>query len=152
MPQTCSVCRNPKRSEIDSALLHSEGLRKIAKRYGTSTTALHRHKNSCISAQLAKSKEVSEIASAAALVRELNEITRKTGAVLARAVREKDGELALKAIARLERQLELKGRLLGQLEKQPAGGPTTVHVVYVDKMLNVGAPDPNIPALPAPSE
>jgi hypothetical protein len=39
------------------------------------------------------------------------------GAVLTRALRQKDGDLALKAIARMERQLESKARLLGDLEE-----------------------------------
>ena len=37
----------------------------------------------------------------------------------------------LKAIARLERQLELVARLLGKLEER-AGTQTTVQVVYID--------------------
>ncbi len=50
-------------------------------------------------------------------------------------MRRNDGELALKAIARLERQLELKARLLGELEER--GGSTVQHIEvhYVDKQV-----------------
>ncbi len=67
-------------------------------------------------------------------MKELRELTRKTGEVLTRAMRKKDGDLALKAIGRQEKQLELKGRILGQLEERGNGGATVVQVVYVDKL------------------
>ncbi|HEV3332494.1 MAG TPA: hypothetical protein VG096_16005 [Bryobacteraceae bacterium] len=73
----------------------------------------------------------------------------KAGQILTRALRQKDGDLALKAIARLERQLELKARLLGELEQ---GSPTTIQhieVHYVDKAVIVAAP---AAALPGASE
>ncbi len=130
----CSICRHEQRSEIDGELLASGPLRPMADRYGVSKTSLIRHRTNCISAQLAKAKEISEVATASSLVKELRELTKKTGEVLARAVRQKNGDLALKALARLERQLELKGRLLGQLEERNNGGATVVHVVYVDKL------------------
>ena len=49
-------------------------------------------------------------AGASTLVKELRDLARKTGQVLAGAQAKKDYELASKAIARIERQLELKAR------------------------------------------
>jgi hypothetical protein len=138
---TCSICRHEQRSQIDAALIRSDSLRNIAKQFGTSATALHRHKAEHIAEQLSKSKELSDIAAASFLVKELRELTRKTGEVLTRALREKNGDLALKAISRLEKQLELKARLLGELEEKDSGrGPLTVVVQYVDRQLNVAPP------------
>jgi hypothetical protein len=128
---TCSVCRHSQRSEIDAELLAGGPLRPMADRYRLSKTSLIRHRTNCISVQLAKAKEISEVATASSLVKELRELTKKTGAILARAVREKHADIALKAIARLERQLELKGRLLGELEEREPKS-TTINVVYVD--------------------
>jgi hypothetical protein len=70
---------------------------------------------------------------------------------------EKNGDLALKAIARLERQLELKARLLGELEER---GTSVQHIEvhYVDKAVILSAaprPLATSPAraqLPAPAE
>ncbi len=133
MPRTCTICSNPKRIEIEAALIHSEPLRTIATRFDTSTGALQRHKDIHIPAKLARAKEENEIKAASALVKELRELTKKTGEVLARALRQKNGDLALKAIARLEKQLELKGRLLGELEDRGGRGDTTkIEVVYID--------------------
>jgi len=148
MPRTCTVCSHSRRSEIDTALVRPDSLRAIAGRFGTSKSALERHRAKCISEQLSKAQELSDVAAASNLVDELLKLTRKTGEVLARALREKDGDLALKAIARLERQLELKGRLLGQLEERGAS-QTTVQVIYIDKQVNVNAQRVAPPALPA---
>jgi len=137
MPRTCTICNHPKRIDIDAAILRSEPLRNLAKQYGASSTALFRHKTDHIAKQLAKAKEVSEIASATVLLDELRELAENTREVLSRAVKEENGDLALKAIARLERQLELKGRLLGEI-KEPGGTKNRIEVVYVDKALIVG--------------
>lgn len=44
MPRKCTICEHPQRSEIDAALAAGDPLRNIAKRFGTSTAALSRHK------------------------------------------------------------------------------------------------------------
>ena len=62
MPQTCSICKHQKRSEIDAALVSPDSLRTIAKRFETSAAALHRHRSTCIFEQLSKAKEFSDIA------------------------------------------------------------------------------------------
>ena len=134
---TCSICRHEQRSEIDTALIRSESLRNIAKQFGTSATALHRHKAEHIAQQIVKSQEFSDIAAASVLVKELRELTRKTGAILTRAVRQKQSDIALRAIARLEKQLELKARLLGELQERDPKS-STLTVVYVDRKSAVG--------------
>jgi hypothetical protein len=138
MPQVCSICRHTKRTEIDAALVRPDSLRAIAGRFGTSKSALERHRDKCLPAHLLKAKDDADLQSASALVAEIREITRKTSLILSRAMRKKDSEVALKAIARLERQLELKARLLGELEERGGVGGTTIQVVYVDKQLNLG--------------
>jgi hypothetical protein len=99
-----------------------------------------------------KAKEQFDIQSASSLVKELCDLTKRTAEILSGAMREKDGDLALKAIARLERQLELKARLLGELEQ---GSPTTIQhieVHYVDKAVIVAAPAAALPAAPECSQ
>ena len=134
MPRTCTVCGHPKRAEIDHALIRPEPLRTIAANYGTSKSSLERHRDKCLPAHLLKAKEDGETRNATALVRELQELARKTGDILSRAMREKNDGLALKAIARLEKQLELKARLLGDLEDRGAT-VQRIEVHYVDKQV-----------------
>ena len=45
MPRVCTVCQHPDRCAIDEALVRGQSLRNIAKRCGTSVTALFRHKD-----------------------------------------------------------------------------------------------------------
>jgi hypothetical protein len=49
----CTICRHEQREEIDRALVRGDGLRELARRYGTTHTALFRHKRAHIPAELA---------------------------------------------------------------------------------------------------
>lgn len=142
MPRTCTLCTHPKRSEIDAALLRPDSLRAIAGRYGTSKASLARHRDSCISAQLTKAKELQETQGASDLVHRLQEINAETRAVLARAKKAKDEATVLRAITRMERQLELEAELIGALDRGARGPVARIEVVYVDKVIANGAPAP----------
>lgn len=67
MPRTCSVCQHPQRGDIDAAL-RTDSFRKVAARFGTSTSATFRHKTSCGAA--ADDGTVSEQPAASAAVSE----------------------------------------------------------------------------------
>lgn len=118
MPRTCTICTHERRADIDAALLNGEALRNIAQRYGTSATALHRHKDH-LPGQLAKAHAAAEVAQADTLLERLIELNTETRAVLADAKLEGNGVLRLQAIARLEKQFELEGKLLGELQSGP---------------------------------
>src|SRR5207248_2630685 len=98
--------------------VNNESLRTIADRWSVSKTALLRHRDH-IPASLAKAVEAREVAEAGTLLDRLKALNRETAAILreARAEGRKGADLALKAIARTERQLELEGRLLGELNE-----------------------------------
>ena len=68
MPMTCRVCGHRKRGEIERALLAGTSLRNIAQRYGTSATALHRHKAEHLARHLVKAHEAREVARADSLL------------------------------------------------------------------------------------
>ena len=93
-------------------------LRTIADRWSVSKTALIRHSEH-IPAHLAKAKDAETVTQADTLLDKLQEINRETREVLADAKLEGDGELRLKALTRLEKQLELEGKLLGELQSGP---------------------------------
>jgi hypothetical protein len=80
---------------------------------------LVRHKTDHLPAHLAKAKEAEEVSQAESLLDRLLALSKETSAILqeARAEKTKDNELALKAIARCEKQLELQARLLGELKE-----------------------------------
>jgi transposase len=143
MPMKCSICSHRKRAAIETALLEGMTCGKIAQRFRVGQWAVYRHQRQHVAAQLQKARELQESAGGTNLVAQLREIHRTTQRILSRALAKNDGELALRAIARLEKQLELEGRLLGELEDR---GTTVqrVEVVYIDKAVIASpAPVPN---------
>ena len=106
------------------ASIGGETFRNIARRFGTSRAALFRHKRTDLPATLVKATEIAEVAEADTLLERLKSLNKETAAILREARTEgtKDNELALKAIARAEKQIELEGRLMGQLADQTKAG------------------------------
>jgi transposase-like protein len=134
MPRTCTICNHPRRDAIDLALLAGESFRNIAQRFGTSATALHRHKDH-LPGQLAKAHEAAEVVKADTLLDRLKELNSETRAILKETREGGNHDLALKAIARVEKQLELEAKLLGEL--QPEG--TTINVYSTPEWLTLRA-------------
>ena len=115
MPRTCTVCGHPERAEIDQALLTGQPLRDIAGRFGTSCSSLLRHRKADIPTTLAKVKRAEDEVQADTLYDRLKAINRETVEILREARESRSPGIALAAINRVERQLELEARLLGQL-------------------------------------
>ncbi len=117
MPRTCTICTHEQRSEIDAGLLNETPLRDIARRYETSKDALSRHREH-LPKQLVKAQEQEDISQAIDVVKQLKAINGATLAILKEARAEGNGELALKAVDRIQRQLELQAKLLGELQQE----------------------------------
>ena len=130
MPQICTICRHEKRDDIDRALLDGESFRNIARRTATSATALCRHKTQHIPRSLALAKETAEEIQAGTLFERLRSVGRVTEEILREARGAKNHTIALQAIGRIERQLELEARLLGELDDSArvATGPDFSHL------------------------
>jgi hypothetical protein len=132
MPRTCTICTHPEREAIDAALVAGEAYRNIAKRAGTSATALVRRKTDHLPAHLAKAEAVREVTQADDLLGRLLHLNKETMAILREARTGKDNELALKAIARAEKQIELQAKLLGELQEG-----TTVNVLILPEWARI---------------
>ena len=115
MPRSCTICGHPERAAIDAALVADAPYRHIAARFAVSTGALQRHRAEHLPAGLAKAREAAEVVQADTLLDRLRALNRETADVLKEAKAARDQELRLKAIARAEKQIELEGRLLGEL-------------------------------------
>jgi hypothetical protein len=118
MAMTCTICNGPNKEAIDKALLAGTPYRHIASQYGTSTGALQRHKKDHLPHALIKAKEVQEIAHGDALVAQMADLNRRTLRILEDAEKDKDAQTALKAIREIRGNLELSGKMLGELGKQ----------------------------------
>ena len=136
MPRTCTICNHPQRAAVDKALVAGTALRDISQRFGLSMSALHRHKAEHLPRLLAKAQQ-QETARATALaaqaqrqeagererafdvVQQLRTINGAALTVLKEARDARNGDLALKAIDRIQRQIELQAKLLGELDERP---------------------------------
>jgi hypothetical protein len=136
MAAKCTICSHPEREAIDRALVEGESLRSILERCSTSSDpiamgSLHRHKsNNHVPQQLAKAQEAKEVSAADDLIGHVLALTREATEILREARDAKDHSIALKAIARLEKQIELLAKLKGELDDR-----ATVNI------LNIGGDD-----------
>ncbi len=133
MPRVCTICTHEQRREIDTALLNETPLRDIARRYATSKDSLARHRDH-LPKQLVKAQEQEDVSQAIDVVKQLKAINGATLAILKEARDDKNGELALKAVDRIQRQLELQAKLLGELQQEG-----TINVTVSPEWLSIRA-------------
>jgi hypothetical protein len=120
MSMTCTVCRHPERAAIDQALVAGEAPFALARRYSSlSEPALRRHKDAHLPAALVKAAGEEATRQALDVLQQLKAINNAALHVLKDARDAGDGELVLKAIDRVYRQIELQAKLLGDLDDRP---------------------------------
>lgn len=132
MSRICTICAHAERAAIDAALARGAGYRDIAGQFGVSKTAVARHASEHVAQAVASSKAAQREGAALDVVAQLKSINGAALAVLQAARASGDHDLALKAIDRLQRQIELQAKLLGEL----ADGPT-VNITLAPEWVNV---------------
>lgn len=121
MPRACTICAHAERAAIDAALAAGTSFRDIALQFAVGFMAVQRHASTHVAQAVAQSQAAREaVAEGAALdvVKQLRTINVTTTAILEEARAARDGDLALKAIDRLQRQIELQAKLLGDLDER----------------------------------
>jgi hypothetical protein len=133
MPRTCTTCNHAERESIERALLAGESYRNIAARFGTSTSALVRHRADHLSTSLMKAHDAAEVTRADTLLADVRNgegraerLYGAAEAILGRALKAKDFKTALNAIraavgvmAEGRQYLELRGDLTGEMGEKP---------------------------------
>ena len=132
MPRKCTVCEHEKVEEINRLLLEGVSLRDLAGRYSVSKTALHRHKESHLPAELTKAREAREIAKADSLLDQVTELRDKALSILDKAEQAGDLRTALQGVREAKGCLELLARLQGELQEQ-----ATVNVLINPQWLSL---------------
>ncbi len=126
MPLVCSICTHPQRAELEKALVSGEPLRDIVRRCPASRpvsrSALHRHKRDHLPAQLLKAVEQEDVGHAIDVVRQLKAINVACLEILQKSRADGAHAISLRAVDRIQKQIELQAKLLGEL--QDGGGPT----------------------------
>lgn len=143
MARICSICAHKSRNEIDKALaVDGASIRGIARQFRVSEDALSRHvKGGHLIAKIKQAVKAQEVAEADDLLKEIQEIEKTTETIITDAMNRKrtrkttdgteevnapDHEIALKALARREKQIELKGKVLGSFKGDKIPGAITI--------------------------
>jgi transposase-like protein len=119
MPRRCTVCDHPERHGIDKALVTGAPYRSVARRYGLSESAVYRHKTEHLPAQLLKAREVEEAARADDLLDQVRNLQAHALDIREHAEETGDLRTALAAISQARGNLELLGKLAGELDERP---------------------------------
>ena len=117
MPRTCSICTHFERGEVEAALLAGEALRDIAGRFAVSRSALSRHHAEHLPAHLTKAHDAAQAADADDLLGQVRHLQSKALAILGKAEDSGDLKIALAAIREARGNLELLGKLAGELQE-----------------------------------
>jgi hypothetical protein len=113
------VCDHPKRHGIDEALVSLAPYRSVAKRFELSESAVYRHKSEHLPAHLLRAREVEEVAQADDLLEQVRHLQAHALGILERAEEAGDLRTALGAISQARGNLELLGKLAGELDERP---------------------------------
>jgi len=119
MPRRCTVCDHPKRHGIDEALVTGAPYRSVAKRFELSESAVYRHKTEHLPAHLSKAREAEEAARADDLLEQVRHLQAHALDILECAEKAGDLRTALAAISQARGNLELLGKLAGDLDERP---------------------------------
>lgn len=131
MARLCTICIHPKRREIDAAIVAHDSRAVIARRFHVVENAVRNHKEQHLSSALRAAINGRELQHSDNLISRLRELVAEAHAALVAAKDGDDWELVLKAVQRMEKQIELEARLLGTIDGGGAGAATTTVNVLV---------------------
>ena len=136
MSGKCTVCMHPKQAAIDQALLENvASIRGIANQYNLSKSSVMRHRAAHLSERLAAVAERNadaDIRQAIDVIAQLREINEATKDVLKVARDKENHGLALRAIDRLQQQIELQAKLIDLINDAP-----TINVIVSPQWLQL---------------
>jgi len=119
MPRRCTVGDHPGSHGIDEALVSGAPYRSVAQRFGLSESSVYRHKTEHLPAHLLKAREVEEAAMADDLLEQVKHLQTHALDILERAEETGDLRTALAASSQARGNLELLGKLAGELDERP---------------------------------
>lgn len=119
MPRRCTVCDHPERHSIDETLVTGAPYRSVAKQFALSESAVYRHKTEHLPTHLLKAREAEEVAQADDLLDQVRHLQTHALDILNRAEKAGDLRTALAAISQARGNLELLGKLAGELDERP---------------------------------
>src|SRR6266567_3655106 len=119
MPRTCTICSHAERATIEAAIVAGTPYRDIALHFSVGHMSVARHADGHIAEAIKHAQVAKEEAQTLDVVRQLVTINTVTLAILKEARDTKENNLALQAVDRVMKQLELQAKLLGDLDSAP---------------------------------
>ncbi len=119
MPRTCQTCNHADVAAIDRALAAGQSLRDLSALFRVSEDSLARHRDSHLPQAVVKAQAQEDVRQALDVVAQLKAINGATLQILSEARQQRNPDVALKAIDRIERQITLQAKLLGDLDERP---------------------------------
>jgi len=138
MGRTCTVCGHKDVEEINKQLLSGPPLRTIAAQFNLTKTSLIRHRESHIPDLLLKSNDIQNITSADALLARVEEEAGFVRDMREAAKAEGDIELALKAVDRALKCVDLYAKIRGLIQTQPQVNLQQVNIYSSPEWRAVG--------------
>lgn len=117
MPKPCKFCNHNDRQSLEEALLNQDiTQQKVASILGVNRSSVSRHMRNHVRKAVAEAiSQDKELEDGLNVTSQLIEINRAAREILSEARAKGDNYLALGAIARVEKQLELQAKLLGDI-------------------------------------
>jgi hypothetical protein len=119
VPRSCTICTHPSREVIDEALVGGVAFPALVAEYRVSKDSLSRHKANHLPAKLVMAQAAEEVAQADDLLSQMQDLQRRTLAILEAAESTNQHRTALSAIREARSNLELLAKLLGELDERP---------------------------------
>ncbi len=119
MARTCSICVHPERVAIEREIAATTSAQKISALFRVSPDAVQRHKAEHIAVVVQKARNDAEDMRGLDVLAQLRAINAASLQILHQARQAQDPQTALKAIDRIQRQIELQAKLLGDLDERP---------------------------------
>jgi hypothetical protein len=127
--QPCSVCAHDDVADINEALvINGASNRAITRQYGLSKDAIRRHREH-IPQLLVRASQAMEVAQADDLLEQVRDLQRRALGILDKAEAADELRTALSAIAQARGNLELLGKLAGELQQE---GATNIQLALVE--------------------
>ena len=119
MSQTCSICSHNRRKQIEAACASGVSNRRIATQFSTSEAAVRRHKKNCIRPILQEVKAQQDEETAVTALSEMEWMREQIRTIYTYAWGDERQvpDLALKSLAEMRRQVELRAKLEGELDE-----------------------------------
>ncbi len=134
MPRACNVCQHTQRAAIDRDLAAGKPLRDLSALFRVSEDSLARHRDSHLPQVVVKAQEQEDVRQALDVVAQLKANNGVTMQILHEARQQRNPDVALRAVDRIQKQIELQAKLLGDLDERPV-----VNILISDEWMRVRA-------------